>query len=128
MTAPDLCERTDAGRCPNPATHVFVRCGWPNRPPVEQAHVCDDHKMGDGKEGRRDYGWRESTHDWDELFPEGRTVWYEGDDPEGFRAEMTAVGLVLEDDRYNEEADWCFDIPAGRVGEIYGSARWDIGS
>jgi len=61
--------------------------------------------------------------DWDEWFPEGRTVWYEGDNPAGFKGEMTALGVQLDPQRYNEESGWCFDIPAGRVGEIYGG-RW----
>ena len=53
-------KREGFGQCQEKATHVFVRCDWPNRPPVETTtRVCDDHKMGDGREGRKDYGWRE---------------------------------------------------------------------
>ena len=47
------------GRCPNEATHRFVRYGQQSRPYEDFANVCDKHLMGDGNDGRYDYGWRE---------------------------------------------------------------------
>jgi hypothetical protein len=84
---------------------------------------------------------------WD-PFPEGRTVFYEGDDPAGFVAEMLSLGIDVYAtppdlgtgptwsyfDKpelwpgYDEENGWRFFVPAGRVDEICGSDKWSIGT
>lgn len=64
---------------------------------------------------------------WDELRPEGRTVFYEGDDPDRFIAEMRDIGIEIDLDSW-EEFDFSFSIPPGRVEEVYGSGRWHLGS
>jgi hypothetical protein len=48
------------GRCPNPATAQFVRVSHTNEhaPLGQVTWVCDEHLMGDGEDGRRDWGWR----------------------------------------------------------------------
>lgn len=50
-------DREGVGRCPHEATYCFVRTDWNGSGEKEEARVCDRHKMGDGKQGRRDYGW-----------------------------------------------------------------------
>lgn len=45
-------DREGVGRCPNTATHLYYRDN-------ERTVTCDHHKMGDGKEGRKDWGWKE---------------------------------------------------------------------
>lgn len=59
--SPFRCEwsHSAVGRCKRAATHRYIRLDWPNRPAVDIANVCDDHKMGDGAEGRKDWGWQE---------------------------------------------------------------------
>lgn len=42
------------------ATHLYVRSDPSDATHFnELAATCDHHKMGDGKEGRRDWGWTE---------------------------------------------------------------------
>lgn len=60
---------------------------------------------------------------WDKFYPEGRTVYYEGSDPQKFMTEMLEIGIIIED-----WEDWrefgVFFLPPGRVEEVYGSERW----
>jgi hypothetical protein len=71
---------------------------------------------------------------WDELCPDGAIRYYEGDDPDGFAAEMLALYNIDVRELAPTElfAGWdeerSFFIPAGLVGEIYGSDRWPLGS
>jgi hypothetical protein len=73
---------------------------------------------------------------WDDLCPQGRVVFYEGDDPDRFAAEMAALGIDVRADLpapWRPEYAWypdgyAFHLPAGRVEEIYGSDRWELGS
>lgn len=72
---------------------------------------------------------------WNELCPNGAIRYYEGDDPDGFATEMRArygfdVTEAYEDQwvRTNWQESRSFAIPAGLVGEIYGSERWPLGS
>ena len=82
----------------------------------------------------------------DATWPDGRVVYYEGDDPEGFAAAMLSEYGI--DVRVATPYCWCeqghpqswgegtcrplggraFFIPAGLVGAIYGSDRWQLGS
>lgn len=73
---------------------------------------------------------QEHDHDlptFDELFPNGRWIYYEGDTPEQFAAEILAeFGFDPSDD-----ACWAphqFHCPPGLVEAIYGSGRWSLGS
>lgn len=60
----------EAGRlpCADPATHTFIRTDFPHyhpgderaEVPFEIVRTCDRHQMGDGQDGRPDYGWREA--------------------------------------------------------------------
>lgn len=45
-----------------------------------------------------------------ELYPEGRTFYYEGDDPATFASQCAAKGLTV---------NVTVDVPAERVGEWY---------
>lgn len=73
---------------------------------------------------------------WDELCPDGALRFYEGNDPESFRAEMvTEFGFdpAADDPEYTpggwcDYRGWAFTIPAGLVEAVYGSGRWDLGS
>ena len=92
-----------------------------------------------------------SEKTWAELFPNGRGICYEGDDPEGFIAEIKAefgfdpsadpawrsnllngtYGLGdLGDELYEDPfgRSYWFLCPAEHLDEIYGSARWPMGS
>ena len=92
---------------------------------------------------------------WSERFPYGRTIFYEGDDPEGFREEIKAEfgfdpaecpgvygnlapswdykELTEMDPRWktptwDEEHGWQFHCPAEHLDAIYGSDRFELGS
>ena len=74
----------------------------------------------------------------DDIFPQGRVVFYEGDDPEGFAKEMAALGIDIEAQPPDDIAAWLnranwkeirsFFIPPGRLEEIYNNDRWLLGS
>jgi hypothetical protein len=55
-----------------------------------------------------------------ELFPEGRHIFYEGDDPAGFIKEMK--------ERYGLEVTVSLDCPAKLLNEIYRSGKYPMGS
>lgn len=62
---------------------------------------------------------------WAELFPEGRWIYYEGNNPKKFVTEMKKLfGLKL--DPY--EVKGGFHCPAKYIDEIYGNERWKLGS
>ena len=64
------------------------------------------------------------TRDWDDLRPDARLVYYEGDDLEGFAAEMlTEFGIDVK-----KTMSHSFFIPAGLHRAIYYSGRWPLGS
>ncbi len=85
-------------------------------------------------------------HTWDDLSPDGAIRYYEGDDPDGFAAEIKAefgfdVTLGGEEHyvgangeachwrwEWTKERGYSFLIPHGFVEAIYGSERWPIGS
>jgi hypothetical protein len=64
---------------------------------------------------------------WREIFPEGRTIFYEGDEPEKFAQEILAeFGFdPSADDRW---APHQFHCPPEHLDAIYGSDRWPMGS
>jgi hypothetical protein len=61
--------------CTAPATRAYVRTDWPHyhpgddraEVPIETMRTCEDHPMGDGQEGRPDYGWRREPPDPGEI-------------------------------------------------------------
>jgi hypothetical protein len=73
---------------------------------------------------------------WDDLCPDGARRFYEGDDLEGFRADMWeefSFEVAADDPEFPpggwcEERGWAFTIPEGLVAAIYGSDRWPLGS
>jgi hypothetical protein len=72
---------------------------------------------------------------WDELFPEGRKVYCEGDAPDEFADEMLShygIDVTMAMCLAGEVTNWpehrSFFIPSGLVEEIYGSERWHLGS
>jgi len=67
----------------------------------------------------------------DELFPDGRHVWYEGDDPEGFVAQVRerfGIELTLKED----PSGFAFFCPPGYVEAIVYSGtdqnEWPCGT
>lgn len=63
----------------------------------------------------------------DEMFPEGRSVWYEGEDPEGFVAavqERYGFTLVLKED----PSGHAFFCPPGYVDAIVYESDWPMGT
>jgi hypothetical protein len=85
----------------------------------------------------------ETSKTWDELFPEGRTICYEGDDPAAFCEEIRVLfgfdpsaDPVWEKAWMNGDPDWpdvfgrtCwFHCPAAHLEGLYGSGAWRVGS
>lgn len=92
------------------------------------------------------------TVTWDETFPDGRTIYYEGDDPEGFREIIRGEfgfdpadahgrnGLTGQPDpgswgEWNPGEDggdgyssYSFHCPAEHLDAIYASGRFPMGS
>jgi hypothetical protein len=80
-------------------------------------------------------------NDWSEMFPEGRDIFYEGMDPEGFAAAMRGQYSFdpSADPRWDQWIGDSPDDPAGftmyefhcpaeHLDEIYGSGKWELGS
>lgn len=75
-----------------------------------------------------------------EYHPEGRHIYYEGDDPQQFVEEIKAefgfdpsadedwAFLVPADDRAPAFYSYGFHCPAEHLDEVYGSDRWPMGS
>jgi hypothetical protein len=77
---------------------------------------------------------------WAKLFPNGRTIRYEGDNPEVFAAEIrTEFDFAPSDDElwgvhipacrsFESFTSYGFHCPAEHLDVIYGSARFPMGS
>lgn len=87
---------------------------------------------------------------WVSLFPEGREIFYEGDDPERFRQQIkTEFGIDVAGDPcqpvgedfappfskhswtrpgWTEEMGWRFWCPPEHLDAIYGDTRFPMGS
>ena len=76
---------------------------------------------------------------WSELFPQGRHIFYEGDNPAEFVRQIQAEfgfnpaddphwGEQLEDIEGPFPPSYGFHCPADHIDEIYGSGRFCIGS
>ena len=80
------------------------------------------------------------TSTWRKLCPEGRDIFYEGNEPEKFAAEMLAeFGFDPSDNpgwgRHFPADETCpafysypFHCPAEHLDAVYGSDRWELGS
>jgi hypothetical protein len=77
---------------------------------------------------------------WRELRPEGREIYYEGDEPEKFVEEIKAE-FGFDPSAYEFWGEWCegdddcpgfhsypFHCPPGILDAVYGSSRWRLGS
>jgi len=82
---------------------------------------------------------------WDDLFPDGRTIFYEGDKPAEFVAEMkerfnfdpssSASRPFWKGERkdgrnqcWNEHSGWMFHCPGRCINAVYGSSKYPLGS
>lgn len=70
--------------------------------------------------------------DWTVLFPEGRLLFYEGDDPDGFVKEMKEKFNFdpSADDNWIPEEEWmdhCFWCPPELLNKIY-NGQYPLGS
>jgi hypothetical protein len=75
---------------------------------------------------------------WSDLFPEGRHIFYEGDDPAAFVRQIRAeFGFSpASDPRWGEQIDgdgmnftsYSFHCPAEHLDAIYGTSRFAMGS
>jgi hypothetical protein len=92
---------------------------------------------------------------WAERFPEGRTLFYEGDDPGAFREQiqaefgfdpaecpgvyanqpettdygaLNAMAAEAKQPTWDEDHGWQFHCPAAHLDTVYASRRWPIGS
>lgn len=66
---------------------------------------------------------------WAEMFPEGRFIFYEGDDPVGFRKEIKArfnFDPGLDNQRWNKRCGYYFHCPAKHLDAIY--TEYQMGS
>lgn len=73
-------------------------------------------------------------HSWQDLFPEGREIYYEGSEPDTFRTEIrdefgfdpgASPGWG---DLYDGKPSYRFHCPPECLNDIYGSGRWPMGS
>lgn len=76
---------------------------------------------------------------WSELFPEGRWLYYEGDDPEGFANEMVSefgfdpsecdgwAQTILNDEPEMCSMSYGFYCPASCIDQVYGGT-YPLGS
>jgi hypothetical protein len=82
-----------------------------------------------------------ALHRWQDLFPEGRHIYYEGHNPSQFVKEIKerfgfdpSLNNPLWGKRYQRTKDcpaftsYSFDCPAEHLDAIYGSGRYPMGS
>lgn len=68
---------------------------------------------------------------WKDMFPNGRILFYEGNDPKGFAKEMlTKHGFDPSKDNthWNAEHGYSFLCPAGLIDTVYGNDEYPLGS
>jgi hypothetical protein len=80
------------------------------------------------------------TRTWSELFPTGRDIYYEGDDPDGFAAELAATygfdprtdphwwDVIPGDDDAEPFSSYRFHCPAELLDAVYGNPAYPLGS
>jgi hypothetical protein len=96
-----------------------------------------------------------SSSTYAELFPGGRTIFYEGSDPEGFAEQIKAefgfdprespgvyenqpvpydywalsqMPAEAKRPTWSQEHDWQFHCPSEHLDAVYGTRRWPLGS
>jgi hypothetical protein len=101
--------------------------------------------MFEGVPARLRHGWRSvkgtsqrrrpaATNKWSEIFPQGRHIFYEGDNPRKFAEQIKAEFEfdVTKDPRWENRdpgfTTWSFDCPPELLDKIYGSDRFPMGS
>lgn len=68
---------------------------------------------------------------WTDFYPDGRHVFYEGDDPHSFVREMkTKFNFDPSENNksWNEESGWCFFLPGNCINEVYDRTKYPLGS
>jgi hypothetical protein len=65
---------------------------------------------------------------WADLFPEGRGIYYEGDDPEGFVAEIKTKYNFDPSADDGWSTSYRFFCPAHLLDSIYGDGNYPMGS
>lgn len=68
---------------------------------------------------------------WTDYFPNGRHVFYEGDDPHSFVREMKTkfnFDPSKNNKMWNEEFGWCFFLPGHCINEVYDRTKYPLGS
>jgi hypothetical protein len=67
---------------------------------------------------------------WSDRFPDGRWIFYEGDDPKGFAAEIKAkFGFdPSENNPRWRRSSYLFECPVEHLDAIYGSGEYPMGS
>ena len=68
---------------------------------------------------------------WSELFPDGRWLFYEGDDPEGFANEMVTKFQFdprKGNDSWSAARGYGFMLPGRCMDEVYGRDKYPLGS
>lgn len=75
------------------------------------------------------YGYRDVSKPWKQLFPDGRYIFYEGDDPERFVEQIrNEFGFDPSADPDWNNPDYQFLCPAEHLDAIYGNDRFPMGS
>jgi hypothetical protein len=69
-----------------------------------------------------------TTTTWRELHPEGMTVFYEGDDPDGFVGEIKERFGFDPSEAYWWQAHRSFVCPPEHLDAIYGGETYALGS
>ncbi len=67
---------------------------------------------------------------WSELFPEGRHIFYEGNNPKAFAKEMKekfGFDPSQNNDSWNRKHGYLFLCPAD-LDAVYGNGRYPLGS
>lgn len=66
---------------------------------------------------------------WQEMFPNGRTVFYEGDDSRGFMREMrTKYGFTINKNLKSWRRSKMFHLPGHLMDKVYGNSKYPLGS
>jgi hypothetical protein len=64
-----------------------------------------------------------------EMFPNGRDIWFEGDDPAGYRAWARARTGFDPGEHWTEDpSGYRFHCPAEHLNVLYGDSPWPVGS
>ena len=71
------------------------------------------------------------SDNWSEMFPDGRTIFYEGNNPKAFVKEIKAKFAFdpsKDNDCWNKRDGYSFLCPAHCLDEIYGNSKYPMGS